>query len=224
MKETRLLVCSDLHGSEDAMNGLGRLAAAEEFDAIVVCGDFTTYGSLDYMRKFLKTFEAKVLAVPGNCDTRDTVGVLERAGASIHARAQELDGLRFFGFGGAPPSPHNMPFEVDEAEMEKGLRSGASEQGVMVTHAPAFGMNDRNHKGRNSGIKGFLRVAEEFRPRLALSGHFHESRGQAASGGTVFVNPGAARDGAYAIVTVGPQVRVELACLDLAPRTGLKSF
>ena len=114
MGSTRLLVCSDLHASEDALRALEKVAKEGSFDAIVVCGDFTTYGSLDYVRKALSAFDVKVLAVPGNCDTRPTVGVLEEAGASIHGSRQQLNGVSFFGFGGAVPSPHNMPFEVEE--------------------------------------------------------------------------------------------------------------
>jgi putative phosphoesterase len=210
MSDTRLLVCSDLHASEEALKALEKAARSEDFDAVVICGDFTTYGSLDYVRKALKIFETKVLAIPGNCDTRPTVDLLEAAGASIHGRRQELDGTAFFGFGGAVPSPHNMPFEVEEADIVAGLKGVCATQGVMVTHMPARGKNDLTRHGKHAGSEGIRRVAEECRPVLALSGHFHEARGVVEDGGTVFVNPGSARDGFYATVVLGRKVEAEL--------------
>ena len=210
MTGTRLLVCSDLHASEDALKALERAAREEEFDAVVICGDFTTYGSLDYVKRALKSFDTKVLAVPGNCDTRPTVDILEEAGASIHGRRQEIEGTQFFGFGGALPSPHNMPFEVEEADIVAGLRGACSKGGVMVTHMPAKGMNDLSRSGKHAGSEGILKVALECAPVLALSGHFHEARGVVDSDGTVFLNPGSAREGCYAAAVLGRKVDVEL--------------
>lgn len=210
MEDTKLFVCSDLHASEEALEALGTAAGSDDFDAVVICGDFTTYGSLDFVRKVLAAFDTKVLAVPGNCDTRTTVDVLEAAGASIHGRRQEVDGTTFFGFGGAVPSPHNMPFEVEEADIVAGLRGACTRRGVMVTHMPAKGMNDLVRSGKHAGSEGILRVAEECEPVLALSGHFHEAMGVVTRKGTVFLNPGSARDGFYATVVLGKKVDVEL--------------
>lgn len=210
MKGTKLLVCSDLHASEEALKALEKVAKDEPYDAVVICGDFTTYGSLDYVRKALRSFDAKVLAVPGNCDTRPTVEVLEKAGASIHGKRQEVNGIALFGFGGAVPSPHNMPFEVEETDIVAGLRGACVKGGVMVTHMPAKGMNDLSRSGKHAGSEGILKVAGECEPILALSGHFHEARGTVTSKGTVFLNPGSAREGFYAAVVLGDGVEVEL--------------
>ncbi|OGS52509.1 MAG: hypothetical protein A3K75_01110 [Euryarchaeota archaeon RBG_13_61_15] len=210
MTDLRLLICSDLHTSEEALSMLKTAASKDDYDAIVVCGDFTTYGSPAFVRKFLKAVPMRVLAVPGNCDTQETLEMLEAAGASVHDRRVELDGLGFFGFGGGLPSPANMPFEVEEEIMERSLRSNAARGAVMVTHVPAFGMNDKGKHGKSLGSKALLKVASDFKPRLALSGHVHESRGVVSHNGTVFVNPGPAREGFYATAEVGQKVHVEL--------------
>lgn len=210
MGSTRLLVCSDLHASEEALKALGKAEKDDRFDAVVICGDFTTYGSLDYVRKALGAFDTKVVAVPGNCDTRPTVEVLEKAGASVHGTRQEVNGIALFGFGGAVPSPHNMPFEVEEADIVAGLRGACVKGGIMVTHMPARGMNDLSRSGKHAGSEGILKVALECEPVLALSGHFHEARGAVTSGRTVFLNPGSAREGFYATVVLGSKVEVEL--------------
>lgn len=209
MKELRLLVCSDLHGSAKAADMISDAAASGTYDAVVICGDFTTFGSTDYTKALLNRLEVRVLAVPGNCDVPDTVAVLEDHEASVHNLVVDLGGWRFFGFGGGLPTDSGMPFEIEEDIIERSLRSIAVKGGVMVTHVPALGFNDHMRFGRRGGSEGVLRVAQEFKPVLALSGHIHEARGRAVSADTVFVNPGPARNGSYASVRLGESIEVE---------------
>ncbi len=208
--DLNILVCSDLHASADGAKMVQRAANSGDYDLLVVCGDFTTYGSLDYVKDFLSAVkEVKVLAVPGNCDVPEIVKVLEKAHASVHNRSVEFGSWKFFGFGGAVPGSMGMPFEVPEAEIVSSLRKVGSQGGVMVTHMPAFGMNDRGRSGKHTGSHGILKVAQEFRPRLALSGHMHESRGMEISNGVVYLNPGSARNGFYASVWLGEETKVK---------------
>lgn len=209
MEELNLLVCSDLHGSKRAADMIAGASAAGNYDAVVICGDFTTFGSTDYARALLQRLETRVLAVPGNCDIPDTVAVLEEFDASVHNLVVEVGGWKFFGFGGGLPTQSGMPFEVEEDLMERSLREIAIKGGVMVTHVPALGFNDHMRFGQRGGSEGVLRVAQEFKPVLALSGHIHEARGRALSADTVFVNPGPARNGNYASVRLGESVEAE---------------
>lgn len=208
MRELNLLVCSDLHGSSHALDMLAEVASSGSFDAIVVCGDFTTFGSTEFTDKFLKRFKLRVFAVPGNCDVPETVPVLEGANASIHNMREEFMGRQFFGFGGALPGG-GTPFEIEDDILERSLRSVAVQNGIMITHCPAYGMNDLTRNGRHLGSKGILRVANEFKPVLALSGHVHEAQGRTIAKDTVFVNPGSARNGSYASVRLNEGVDVE---------------
>lgn len=207
---TVLMVCSDLHGSDEALALLRKAEKTMSPDVVVACGDLTTYGSADYMRRFLANFDSEILAVPGNCDTDEMLSMLEEAGVSLHGRRVRKGGLDFFGFGGGLPSPSNMPFEVEEDEMVSKLRSAGVRGGVMVTHVPPRGTNDSIRSGAHLGSDGLMSVVEELRPRLVLSGHVHEARGSVSKGGTVFVNPGPAKGGFYAKVEVGQRVDVEL--------------
>lgn len=210
MKDLRILACSDLHGSMQALEMIEKESTSGAYDAVVMCGDFTTFGSLDYAKEFLKRIKLRVLAVPGNCDVPDTVPLLEENNASVHNLRVEFEGRKFFGFGGAVPTSMGMPFEVEESIIERSLRAVAAEGGIMVTHTPAYGMNDLGKSRKHAGLRAILRVAEEFKPVLALSGHFHESRGRVLTKDTAFVNPGSARNGHYASVLVGDAVEVEL--------------
>lgn len=210
MIDVNLLVCSDIHGSKKALKMIKNAVEDDPFDAVVICGDLTTDGSPRFARALLDSLHTKVIAVPGNCDSKAVASLLDFAGASVHGKVAEVSSVRFFGFGGAPPSPYKMPFEVPEEVMAQRLREVGVRGGVMVTHAPALGMNDRSTSGHNMGSKAILDVASELRPRLALSGHIHEARGETVSRGTVFVNPGAAKDGYYAKVRLAQSVRVSL--------------
>lgn len=205
-----LLVCSDLHGSEGAIEMLRKAERDLRPDAVIVCGDMTTYGSAEYMGRLLRAFDSDMYAVPGNCDTDEMLEMLEEAGASVHRRRVTVGGEQVFGFGGGLPSSSDMPFEVEEEEMVEGLRSVAVRGGVMVTHTPPEGANDATATGKRLGSRGIRSVVEEFRPSLVLSGHVHEARGEVRAEGTVFVNPGTARGGYYARVELGQSITVEL--------------
>lgn len=209
MKDLELLVCSDMHGSASALDVLAEALSTKRYDAVVVCGDFTTFGTTEYTKTFLKKLDTRVIAVPGNCDIPDTVSALEAANASVHNAVAEVGGWKFFGFGGGLPTNSGMPFEVEEDILERSLRAIAVEGGVMVTHVPAYGMNDTLRSGHHGGSKGILRVAKEFKPVLALSGHIHESQGRVLSASTVFVNPGPAKNGTYASVHLGDTMDVQ---------------
>jgi Icc-related predicted phosphoesterase len=209
MKELHILACSDLHGSAEALDMLEAAVSADKYDLLVACGDFTTFGSTEYTEEFLRRIKIKILAVPGNCDIPDNVPVLEHADASIHNTRANVDGRQFFGFGGGPPTNMGMPFEIEESLIERSLRAVAVPEGIMVTHMPSYGMNDIGRSGKNAGSKGILRIAQEFKPVLALAGHYHESRGKVMSKDTTFVNPGPAKKGFYASVRVGEVVEVD---------------
>ncbi|MDH3365028.1 MAG: metallophosphoesterase family protein [Thermoplasmata archaeon] len=210
MNDVNLLVCSDLHGSNKAKELIGNALEDDPFDAVIICGDFTTDGTTKYVREVLETVSLPLLAVPGNCDSEAVVWLLEEHDRSVHSKRVELKGVRFYGFGGAPPSPYRMPFEVDEKMIADKLRASAVRGGVMVTHTPAYGFNDMSSSGHHMGSSAILEVVQEFRPRVALSGHIHESRGSEVSKGTMFVNPGPAKEGYYAKVRVGKTVRAVL--------------
>jgi Icc-related predicted phosphoesterase len=206
--DINILVCSDLHASNDAAKMIHRVADSKEYDLVIVCGDFTTYGSVDYVKNFISGFKGiKVFAVPGNCDVPETVQVLEKARASVHNRKVVFGGWHICGYGGALPSNTGMPFEVPEEDIVSSLRKNGARGGIMVTHMPAYGMNDRGRSGKHAGSPGILKVIQETKPRLALSGHMHESRGAETRDGVEFVNPGSARNGSYASVWLGKEIK-----------------
>ncbi|MBR4685319.1 MAG: hypothetical protein IKP04_02175, partial [Candidatus Methanomethylophilaceae archaeon] len=67
---------------------------------------------------------------------------------------------------------------------------------------PSYGILDEIPSGAHVGCPAIKKIVDEYKPILAMSGHIHEAIGCKEIDGTVFVNPGPAKDGYSAIITV----------------------
>ncbi len=202
---------ADIHGARGARQWIQEQARSLAAEALVVCGDISNFGPVEYVRSFLEDMPLPCLAVPGNCDPRESVGVLEAFQVSLHDKVRDLGGLKFVGLGGSNPTPFGTPFELPEEEILARLEAIMAYESVLVTHAPPKGHVDLlPHSGQHVGSTAIAQVVEEFAPSLVLCGHIHEARG-AEVGTTTFVNPGPARDGFSAMVEADRgSTRVEL--------------
>ena len=82
---------------------------------------------------------------------------------------------------------------------------------VLMTHAPSYGILDQIPSGQSVGSPAIREIVDRYHPVLAMSGHIHEAIGVVEADGTVFVNPGPAKDGRMAIVDITDgKVSVEL--------------
>jgi len=99
-----------------------------------------------------------------------------------------------------------MEEEVIEAALRPLMQAGA----ILALHTPAKGINDRISSGLHVGSEAVLRLVNEFRPKAVLSGHIHEDRGIVEMNGTLFLNPGAAKDGNSALLDIGAEVKAVL--------------
>jgi Icc-related predicted phosphoesterase len=198
----RILVVSDIHGSDKAMDEIRRKVKACTPDILVVCGDITHFGPSSQAREFLDSVNIPTLAVPGNCDPTDVITAIEDSKAeTLHRRGVDVMGEHFAGLGGASRSPNGLPMEFSEERiycfLDEVMRPGS----ILVTHCPAYGRNDLT-KDAHLGSRAILSIVEKYKPKLALSGHVHQARGVMEEGGTTFVNPGPATRGYAALVTV----------------------
>ena len=179
-------------------------------DVFVAAGDITNFGPVAYARELLSGLPVPSLAVPGNCDPRDLVPVLRQLGVDLHGRKATVAGRTFVGLGGSNPTPFGTPFELTEEEILQTLR-GVMEPGViLVSHPPPRGFVDAVRSGAHVGSASIRTIVEEFRPPLVLCGHIHEARGIARLGPTTIVNPGAAREGHSALVSLDGNPHVEM--------------
>lgn len=208
----KILAIADIHGNFSRIKSI--LSGAGEVDAILVAGDITNFGPDEKAKDILDVLTAScksVMAVPGNCDPRSVLQVIQNSGAkSLHDSALKLGDITFIGLGGSNITPFGTPFEFFEEEM-KGMISRLIEKingrTVLVSHAPPRNTLDFTANG-NVGSKAIREILDYV--DLIICGHIHEARGTQKVGDTLVVNPGPASKGFAAIVTINKEIKTEL--------------
>ena len=190
----KLLLFSDLHRDATAARRLVEQAPA--FDVIVGAGDFATVRrGLGDVIGILKAIEQPIVLVAGNSETPEE---LREACASwknahvLHGSGVVLEGIPFFGLGGAVPvTPFgSWSFDLTEEQASE-LLAQCPERAVLVTHSPPKGALDVSSSGRSLGSVAVREVVERRRPRLVVCGHIHQSGGnEARLGESAVVNAG----------------------------------
>ena len=205
------MVITDLHQDLSALDWINAEIASGKPDFVLFLGDITDFGTGEQAAEIISGIDAKVYAIPGNCDPRDLPAKIASVATDMHGRAVEVDGMRIVGLGGSNITIFNTQFELSEEELYDGLRANACEGMILMTHAPSYGILDEIPSGAHVGSPAVKRIVDEFHPIVALSGHIHEAVGVRTENGTTFVNPGPARERRCAFVTIsGGQVSVEL--------------
>lgn len=171
----RLLLSSDIHCDIRAARELVR--RAENADVLVVAGD------LAVMREGLqKTVDAlaetttPTVLVAGNGESAEELrSACEGwpAARVLHGNGWTLDGVDFWGVGGAIPVTPFGAWSYDLSEEEgAALLDGCPEGVVLVTHSPPFGHVD-GAGPRHLGSHAVLDAIRRARPRLVVCGHIH---------------------------------------------------
>lgn len=211
----KFLVLSDVHGRVKVVRFANRLLEEMALDGVIVLGDITHFGPPSWASEFLSQLNRPAYAIPGNCDPLGTLHEIESAATSLHRRKVKLGGWTLGGHGGSNPTIFNTPNEMPEDEIEAGLRPIMERGMVLVVHCPPLGTLDMTSVNRHAGSVAIAKLVEEFRPRVVLSGHIHEARGIVEKDGTIYMNPGPAKDGFSAVLELGTQAKAFL--LDKAP-------
>ena len=191
----KFLVITDLHQNEPAVDWINDLAIKNDVRAILFLGDVTDMGTCEDGRKILAKFKKETYFIPGNCDPKDISEKNSDIIKDVHGKAFEIDGIRFAAFGGSNPTIFNTPCEYDEDVITSKLEAISSNGMILMTHAPSYGILDHIPNGMSVGSKAILGIVKKYRPIVALSGHIHEDVGMQTIDGTLFINPGPARDG-----------------------------
>jgi Icc-related predicted phosphoesterase len=168
-----------------------------EGDVIVVAGDITHVGPIEFAEKFIDKLKGKVLAVPGNMDPKGVLDILEAKGVSIHRKVVEIDGITFFGFGGSSPTPFNTPFEFDDEEIDKSISGFKAD--IAIFHDTPYGFFDWVG-GKSVGSMAIRRWVESVKPKLVFCAHIHEHEGVAKINDTLIVKVPPAYKGRCVVV------------------------
>jgi len=204
----KILAISDAHGDFSKIGPILKLKQTSNIDLILMAGDITNFGPDEDAETFLNMFEKPIMAIPGNCDLRTILRVLDNSKASnLHNTSERIGNITFIGLGGSNPTPFDTPFEFQENEIENDLEKLVKKEEyrkvdsviVLLTHAPPYGTVDEipvGHVGSTAIGKYLDRV------NLIVCGHIHEARGIMKVGKTVVVNPGMVSEGNGAIITI----------------------
>ena len=184
----KLLVFSDIHNYEKALNALAKKAKKAE---ILVCaGDFTYFedGMNKVLRK-LNSFGKKVLIIHGNHEGPGNVARLVKKRKNlvfIHKKLHRHGEYVFVGHGGEGFASTSEDFDKFAAK----LKFKKGEKLILVIHQPP-------HKTKldfiwtNHGNKSYRRFIVKKKPVLAVCGHLHETQGlKDKIGKTLVINPG----------------------------------
>jgi uncharacterized protein len=212
----RLLGITDLHDQRTALARI--LSDAGPADVILLGGDLTNFGRPSDAERLVHAVQsggAAVLAVAGNCDSAEIDRRLVELGVSLHARGVIYGAVGFHGLSGMPPWRTGM-YQFTEEELAASLQAGYAQIAgapvhVVLAHPPPRNDSiDCTYRGQHVGSTALRTFIDQHQPDLVVCGHIHEGRGIAELGRTIVVNCGAAASGSYALVELGPPVRVEL--------------
>ena len=199
-----VLLLADLHGN------YGKLDAflSYDYDAVIIAGDITNFGPLEPVDSVLSRFDVPCFAIPGNCDPREIVDVLERSEAiCLHDSWIALGKVTLAGLGGSNKTPFGTPFELSEGEIDGKLtrivnHMDKNMHNVLLCHAPPYEALDTvgdDHVGSQSIRKHMTRFD------LVCCAHIHEARGVTEVDGVTVVNPGPASEGYGALIHFGKE-------------------
>ncbi|MCL2606964.1 MAG: metallophosphoesterase family protein [Methanomassiliicoccaceae archaeon] len=198
----RSIIISDIHAKMSTAELVNDAAAAHNADNIMILGDITNFGLADVAVDYISSLKRTVYAVPGNCDPRDLPSRISGVAVDMHGKTVTVGDIKIVGLGGSNPTVFNTPFEISEDDILRSLDPICEGVTILMVHAPAFGYLDMIPSGVRVGSESVRRIVDRHKPKVVLSGHIHEARGTEYHDGTLFLNPGAAKDGYAALLVM----------------------
>jgi len=218
MKTFRIIQISDLHGNRSCIDSVAEDIASA--DLVALSGDLTHFGGKRRAREIVDAvlaLNSRVVAVAGNCDPAAVSEYLEEAGVSVDGTMRTVNGFSVCGLGGSLPVPGLIRSARELTEDQFASRLAALSAAcpgpdIMIIHQPpANSKLDRAGPGMHVGSAAVRAFIEHSGAVVCLTGHIHESVGTDEVGKTTVVNPGAARQGRYAVLEItGRAVSIEL--------------
>lgn len=180
----KILAVGCIHGDILKVRKLAERAEKEKVDLVVLCGDLTYADthSENLIGPFLKK-NKRVLFVPGNHDSPETTYFLQDHYkiTNLHGYSVSINGIGFFGCGGAPYVGPVMA--ISEKEIFQNLEKSHEKikdlnKKIMVTHAhPKGGIGENLAHPIIKPSKSIRKAIDKFKPDILLYGHVHEAQG-----------------------------------------------
>jgi len=204
---------ADIHGNAKPISEMG--AALSSADLILLSGDITHFGGekeASQIIDLIRNYNSNILAVTGNCDTKEVDSYLDSENIQIHGRHIEIDGVSVFGAGGSLPCPSPTPniyTETEYFDIFKRASEGIEKNSlkIMVSHQPPIDtLNDTVSTGAHVGSETVRVFIEKFEPLVCFTGHIHEAPGIDEIGITKIINPGPLGTRSYAYLEISDQI------------------
>ena len=175
----KLLIFSDIHGDQAALERLMKIEADYYFAA----GDLANWGrGLEQLAPILKRRSEKMYVLPSNHESEaDIARFAEKHGFhTFHGGTMKLSGYHVAGLGYSNPTPFNTPGEYSEDELAERLNKFATlDPLVLICHTPPLNSQlDHAGEDRHFGSRAVREFIERRQPEYFYCGHIHEAAGQ----------------------------------------------
>lgn len=228
---TKILAISDVHGEENE-NLYTYLNNHEDIELVIILGDITDFGPLDFVGPFIEKVAdcgVDVIAIPGNCDPKGICNAINEVSFCLHNNIIAYGDAILFGYGGSNETPFNTPGEIQDnkiygdvyellANYDYVYNEKVPKVKILVTHAPPYNTEaDKLESGDHVGSAGILKSIHEFEPQINICGHIHEAKSLSKIGITTDVaNPGMLKDNGAVLIDIkdGSNYDISLISLD----------
>lgn len=173
----KYLLFSDVHGDLAQCESL--VKKSKEVDIVIAAGDF------GYFRKeisepigILSQIEKPAIIVHGNHESYKELKTACRNWKRVHilnGDQIEINGIIFFGIGGATPVTPFVPWSVDVSENDAAaILASCPTNCVLVSHSPPLNCLDAVNRKKHLGSKSIRSCIEAKQPLMVVCGHIHE--------------------------------------------------
>ncbi|HLC71262.1 MAG TPA: metallophosphoesterase [Candidatus Nanoarchaeia archaeon] len=189
----KILAFTDLHADKKLLHDLVLRAKKKDVDLVVCCGDFTIFGrGMRLVLEGLESIGKPIYLIPGNHEEKK--GLLEQSLEgfshchSLHEKDAVVGDYIFLGYGGGGFAQEDAAFR---AIARKWYGKYNGKKIVFITHGPPYGTKLDLLPMGHVGHKDYHKFIERIKPKVAISGHLHETVGAVdVIGKTKLVNPG----------------------------------
>lgn len=211
----KVLFLSDAHAEVDSVRRLVGKVRDEKPDLVVFAGDISHQGNLEMAKEIIAELEklnVKIIAVPGNMDSKEILEFLEEKGMSIEKKIVNVKGYVFAGLGGAIAHNKIYPYNLGELNAKKVLdeilKGSDAKKTILVTHSPPKDTKLDLAGGKvHIGSKEIGKAIEKYQPLLSVFGHVHEAEGEIMIGNTLCISLNPAMHGKALIVELNGEIK-----------------